>query len=398
MRVVVTVESRYARTPDGAVWTRHGPDQRFFARYRSAFDTVRVAARVTDVAAVGEDARRVDGDGIEVWPVPYYVGPGQFLLRRAAVGRAMRTAADTEDAVIVRAPSPIGALLAAARRHAGLPYAVEVTGDPFDVFAPGVVDHPLRPLLRWRQTAVLQHQCRAAAAVAYVTESYLQARYPASPAAVTAHYSSVELPPEAYVGEPRDEQRCRGARTLISVGSLEQRYKGIDTLIRALAVLADTGLAAQLLHVGDGRCRPQLEQLAAALGTTAHVRFVGTLSGSAAVRAVLDAADLFVMPSRTEGLPRALIEAMARGLPAVGTAVGGIPELLPRSDLVQPDDATGLARMIHDHLTDPARMAAASARNLAAARSYSAAELARRRDEFYRAVREATTDGRLVRR
>ncbi|GAB3976194.1 glycosyltransferase family 4 protein [Plantactinospora veratri] len=84
------------------------------------------------------------------------------------------------------------------------------------------------------------------------------------------------------------------------------------------------------MHLGDGRYRPRLERLATDLGVRRQVHFTGTISAATEVRRQLDAADLFVMPSRTEGLPKALIEAMARGLPAVATSVGGIPELLPR--------------------------------------------------------------------
>jgi glycosyltransferase involved in cell wall biosynthesis len=123
-----------------------------------------------------------------------------------------------------------------------------------------------------------------------------------------------------------------------------------------------------------------------------RVTLTGTLPAGDAVWRQLDAADLFVMPSRTEGLPKALIEAMARGLPAVGSAVGGIPELLAPEDLVPPDDVTALADAIRRLVTDPARMTAASARNLARAADFAETALAPRRDAFYRAVRAATRD------
>ncbi|MCA2214077.1 glycosyltransferase [Jidongwangia harbinensis] len=392
MRVVVATESRFTRTPDGAVWTREGPAASFFARYLAAFDEVRVVARVADTAIPDPGARRVDGPAVAVWPVPHYLGPRQYLRRRPAVVRAARAAAAPGDAVVVRAPSPLGALLAGARHATGRPYAVEVTGDPYDVFAPGVVRHPLRPVLRRHLTAALRRQCRDAAAVAYVTEGYLQRRYPAAPGARTAVYSSVDLAPDAYVRRPRGARTVPGPPTLVSVGSLEQPYKGVDTLLRALARLHATGTPARLVHVGDGRCRPGLERLAADLGLGGQVHFAGMLPAGEPVRRHLDAADLFVMPSRTEGLPRALIEAMARGLPAVGTTAGGIPELLPPGDLVPPGDDAALAWVVAGHLTSPRRAAAASARNLARARDFADHVLTARRDAFYRALRRATGD------
>jgi glycosyltransferase involved in cell wall biosynthesis len=89
------------------------------------------------------------------------------------------------------------------------------------------------------------------------------------------------------------------------------------------------------------------------------------------------------MPSRMEGLPRAMIEAMARALPCLGSTVGGIPELLSSEDLVAVGDAPGLAKKIHEVLADPARMSRMSARNLEKAREYAEAP-GERRLAFYR--------------
>ncbi|MEQ4302989.1 glycosyltransferase [Plantactinospora sp. B6F1] len=390
MRVVVTDETRFLRTPDGAVWTQGGLTYQLWTRYLSAFDSLRIVARAMDVATAPDGAERVDGPAVELWPVPYYLGPRQYLRRLTRIRRAVRAAAAPADAVLLRVPSPIGSLLAAERDRHGLPYALEVIADPYDVFAPGVLRHPLRPLFRRRYTAQLRHQCAAAIGAAYVTDAYLQARYPTRMSATAASIPEGHFPASAYVDRPRTVERTRGAATLISVGSLEQMYKGIDTLVEALARLTTTDPPVRLVHVGDGRCLPRLQQLAARLGVADRVVFTGTLSAGEAVRDQLDAADLFVLPSRTEGLPRALIEAMARGLPAIGSTVGGIPELLPADYLVTPGDVPGLAALIRRLLADPERLADASARNLARARDYSGEVTGRRRATYYAEVRAAT--------
>ena len=72
------------------------------------------------------------------------------------------------------------------------------------------------------------------------------------------------------------------------------------------------GLNIELVFVGSGGYQPQLEAQAVALGIGTRVQFCGQLVSADAVRAELDRADLFVLPSRQEGLPRAMIEAMAR--------------------------------------------------------------------------------------
>jgi phosphatidylinositol alpha-1,6-mannosyltransferase len=389
VRVVATAEARFSRTPDGAVWTVGGPSYPFWTRYLSAFEQVRLVARVQDVGGSEAGATRVDGPQVEVWPVPYYVGLRQYLSIRRAVHRTVLDAADGADAAVLRVPSLISTLLANHLEKRVLPYALEVVGDPAEVFAPGALDHPLRPVLRYWYTTRLQQQCRRADAVSYVTQHSLQARYPARPDARVVNYSSISLPPDAYVPRPRQPTSLPEQITLVSVASLLRLYKGVDTLIEALPLLIARGLAVRLVHVGDGPFRSHLERLAARLRVAERVDFLGALPGGEPIWRQLDAADLFVLPSRTEGLPRALIEAMARGLPAVGTRVGGIPELLPDEDMVPPNDPPALADAIARILADPNQMAAKSERNLTRARDYSAEFLTPRREDFYRSLREA---------
>jgi glycosyltransferase involved in cell wall biosynthesis len=148
----------------------------------------------------------------------------------------------------------------------------------------------------------------------------------------------------------------------------------------------------ELVIVGDGRYRPTLEELARQLGVAARVRFRGLLPAGAAVQSELDAADVFVLPSRTEGLPRAMIEAMARGLPCIGSAVGGIPELLPIEAMVPAGDVNELAHAIRTLASNPEWMARMSARNVRIAREYEGTLLRDRRTMFLRRVRTVTRE------
>ena len=111
------------------------------------------------------------------------------------------------------------------------------------------------------------------------------------------------------------------------------------------------------------------------------------------MQSALGRADLFVLPSLTEGLPRALLEAMARGLAAVGTAVGGIPELLPPDCLVPPRNAAALARLVREVMTKPDTLEAMAQRNQAVARMYHERVQTPIRREFLIAVRDISADG-----
>ncbi|MDM9385232.1 glycosyltransferase family 4 protein [Chlorogloeopsis sp. ULAP01] len=390
MNVVVILEHRFDRTPDGAVWTQTTFAHQFWKRYLEVFDSVRVVARVREVPLIPVGSKRADGEGVSFAAVPYYVGPWQYLQRSHQVKIAAQNAVNVNDAVILRVGSTIANCVQPLLDKTGHPYGVEVVADPYDVFASGSIKHPLRPLFRWFFPRQLQHQCAGACAAAYVTKYALQRRYPPAKGAFSTHYSSVELPNTAFVAFAQSPKQEIHKFTLISVGTLAQLYKAPDILIKAVAVCVKEGLDLQLILIGDGKHRPELEMLAKNLGLEKRVYFRGQLPAGDAVRAELDRADLFVLPSYQEGLPRAMIEAMARSLPCIGSTVGGIPELLPPEDMVPPGDVTALAKKIQEVITNPKRMASMSARNLEKAKEYTDEILHAKRIAFYRYVREQT--------
>ena len=368
MRLVVTTEYRFYRTPDGSYWTTSVFARPSWTRYLDAFEQLRVVARVCAVEEPPPKAVRSDGENVEFCPVPYYVGPGQFLWRAPQVYSMMKQAIAEDDAVIMRLGSLIATLAESLLHRRQHPYGVEVVGDPYEVYAPGGVQHPLRPLFRWWFTRAQKRQCWNAAGAAYVTQNALQKRYPCrasqvsisdveisessiigTPRVFQPHYPSVERTSAAYSNGTREACGCFVARVrLILVGSLEQYYKAPDVIMAALAQLVKAGYDLELVIVGDGKYRKDLQNLAQRLGVSERVSFRGMLPAGQAVRDELDAADLFVLPSRTEGLPRAMIEAMARGLPCIGSTVGGIPELLPPEDMVPPGDVSALAEKIRE--------------------------------------------------
>ena len=168
-------------------------------------------------------------------------------------------------------------------------------------------------------------------------------------------------------------------------------------MIDAVSLCIRTGLDIHLIVVGDGRYRPYLEARCKKRGIEDRTHFLGQLPAGEPVYAQLDRADLFVLASRVDGLPRALLEAMARGLPCIGTNVGGIPELLPPEDLVPPNDAKALAAKIREILGDPQRMAQMSLRNFQKAQEYREEVLQARRRAFYQTVKEIAVEWQLRR-
>ncbi len=387
MNVVVTLEHRFNRTPDGKVWTQTTFPYSFWMRYLQVFDSVRVVARVQDVPNVPSDWKQADGEQVSFAAIPYYIGPWQYLLKARQVRTSARNAVKPNDAVILRVSSTIASSIQSMLYQVGRPYAVEVVADPYDVFAPGSIRHPLRSFFRWLSPRRLRQYCSQAAAAAYVTKYALQERYPCPNFSLGV--SDVDLPERMLVSSSR-LPRQEGIFNLIFVGTMAQLYKAPDVLIDAVAACVQEGLDLKLTLLGDGKHRAELEARARALGLRKRISFLGQLSGGDAVIAQLDQADLFVLPSHQEGLPRAMVEAMARALPCIGSTVGGIPELLASEDMVPPGNIFALASKISEVLTDKERMARMSARNLQKSSEYRDEVLQKQRVEFYQYVREIT--------
>ena len=383
-QVVVATEAKFTRGPDGVIRSdTGGRGYPFWTRYLAVFDRVVVLARV--VEATHNGGHPVCGPGVDVRMVVGYSGLRELVpaLRRVRA-QVRAVCAEPDSAYIARLPGIVGGLMILQLRRSHVPFALEVLGDPYEVFGSDILPAPVTSLMQVLSLRQMRRQCGHAGAVAYVTRSTLQQRYPASSNAVTTHYSSVDLPEAAFVTDPAPASQS--VPVIITVGTQAQMYKGHDVLIEAVGLMRDRGNRADLRLIGDGRHRRTLEELSDRLRLNDRVTFVGQLASGAAIRAELDQSDLFVHPSRTEGLPRALLEAMARGMPCVASNVGGIPELLPEEDMVPPDQPSALADKLEAVLAEPNRLQAMAVRNLTEARTYSEPTLALRRAAFYQAV------------
>lgn len=158
--------------------------------------------------------------------------------------------------------------------------------------------------------------------------------------------------PSGVAFVPQDAGPSASTHDLIFVGRLEP-VKGLDILLSALAQLRSQGHCPSLLIVGGGRQGGFLKRLAHRLSVSSQVTFLGYRPD---VSRFLRSASIFVLPSRTEGLPISLLEAMAMGKAIVAAAVGGVNDVLENGKdalLVPPEDPLALAQAIMSLLDNP---------------------------------------------
>jgi len=170
------------------------------------------------------------------------------------------------------------------------------------------------------------------------------------------------LPDVQLIPNGVDITRFESTHADTSIGEREQvvvcvsklRYeKGIDVLLQAWQLVHQQAPQARLIIVGSGYLQPQLECMAHALGIAASVEFAGLQSD---VPAQLHRGSLAVLPSRWEGMPNALLEAMACGLPCVATRVSGSEDIIQHGVnglLVEPEDYQGMALALLTLVRDP---------------------------------------------
>lgn len=173
---------------------------------------------------------------------------------------------------------------------------------------------------------------------------------------------------------------------LIVVGRLV-RQKGVDVILRAMARMT---APSTLTVVGDGPARAELTAQAAAAGLAGRTVFTGWLP-RAALPDAYRAADVMVFPSRDEGMPNVVLEAMASGLPVAGTDIPGTREAVVHGEtgfLAAVDDVAAIADALDGLAADPARRSAmAAAARARAVREYSWRTTARRYVGFFAGAR-----------
>ena len=394
LKALITLEDHLWRSSDGCI-RGHGPTgYSIWSELLDSFEQVVLLARVGNRHAVNSDLNAVEGAAVSVHGLPDYFGPWQYLRTLPSLRSRVREAVAQCDTYLIRVPGLIGRLAWQEVRRLRTPYAAEVMSDPWDTMGSGSMPTLFRPLYREIAARNLRMICQNAVATLYWSSGIMRKRYPSADDADTCvapriflngGYASPERLLDRYqVMDPGSQRVWR----IGFIGSFAQLYKGSDTLLRALAFCLGRGARLEASFAGEGRYRENMESLARDLSLERNVSFLGQLGFGEPVCDFLDSIDLFVMPSRAEGLPRALVEAMARGCPCIGSDIGGIPELLVTEDLVPPNDHKALARKIMEVIADPQRMKAMSERNLARAKQFDPEALRDVRRAFYQCVRE----------
>ena len=170
---------------------------------------------------------------------------------------------------------------------------------------------------------------------------------------------------------------------VVYVASL-QHFKGHADLLTAIDILRDEGLRPHVRLIGDGPHEAEIRRDLTKRDLQSQVALEGWLPREEVEEAVLSATCV-VLASRTEGMPRSVLEALSLGTPTYASAVGGVSEVLPADQSFAPGDCQALADLLRWHLTDPQRRASVAAASEEAGRAASRRR-ARSREQWQEAL------------
>ncbi|BDZ84427.1 hypothetical protein Lac2_25610 [Claveliimonas bilis] len=391
MKVLVVADGHYYIDKEKKVYVESVFDYSFYARYLSAFDEVYAIVRAESVDEQPKDTKIASGDHVHFLPIPPTRGAKEYALNYLKTRKIVKKYIRDFELAIFRMPGAIANLVSSVYMKTGKKFAIEVVVDPWEYFAKGTVQGISRPFVRLFWTESLKRICQKAVGVSYVTQKYLQKKYPCmahegKDGYFTAAYSSVELPDNQF-GQSRVYKKKDKYIISHVVNAFTGYGKGHVPLMNAAKIVIDQGYNIEIWFVGDGPLKEDFIHYSEKIGIADNVKFLGRMPSGADVRKKIKKSDVFVFPTRAEGLPRVVLEAMAEGLPVISSPVCGIPEILPRECLISYDDYDGYAEAIIRLIKNPDLMTRYSVRNIDVAKEYKSSILNVRRQVFYLKLR-----------
>ena len=241
------------------------------------------------------------------------------------------------DLVITKIPSVIGYMAIDLANKNSTPVLTEVMACAWDT----MWNHSLRgKLVAPLMLMLCKHFAKKSNYLIYVTKEHLQKKYPSRGKSI--HCSNVEI-----VNFPSDRRTINKTNRvdLSTVAAVDVKFKGQEYVIKILQKLNKESGLKYHYNIAGGGDPSRLLSIAKKYNVANFVHYHGILSRNEVLN-LLDKTDIYIQPSKAEGLPRALIEAMSRGCACIGTYAGGTPELLSKEYLYHPTDTKTLHKII----------------------------------------------------
>lgn len=337
---------------EGKLYTKLAFPYTYWKDYLSFFDEVTVVARVKKVSEFTPDMVRVDGEHVKYEALPYYHGPKQFIVMFFPLLIKIFKVSLKYNHFLLRSGNSTNILwffLVLIRK----PYLREYPGNIKEGMVGVVGDKLWVRLLATVLDNLAKVQSKYSKSNSFVS-NYCKELYGSNrPSYVFSSFKASEIKVQ------KTSYASSGFFKLVSLGRLEGE-KGHALLLEAIHKNKyKTNIELHL--IGDGAQAKQLKIYAKKYNI--NCIFYGSLTDRNRIFDILLNSDIFIIPSLTEGMPRALLEAMTIGLPCIGTNVGGIPEVIENFYLYDPENFEELNHLIIKLYDKPEARESAGIRN-----------------------------------
>lgn len=337
---------------DGKGFDTYGPYARYVLEFAQHFEHVTVFAPTTDQPTYFSGCP-LEAPNVTVVPLPWFTTHAQAYRRSVSIVRAFRSHCDDLDVINCRGTAPLGYALWWLTRKRRVPFLYHFSSDPFEVIAKSPAYRGVYGLF-----------ARTAYGAEFAMQKFIMRRnysftdgeaIAARLRRFTPHVEPIILSSLRSEDYFQCDDRCVSSPVrVLYVGYLRQG-KGLDDLVEAIALLRKAGRPVELDLAGEGELREPLTQQAQRLGIQDAVHFRGYVVMGEALNRIYNEADMFALPSLSEGSPRVVLEALGHSLPVVATDVGNIAEQLDygRRGVLTPQRdpvalAASLARVMDD--------------------------------------------------
>lgn len=360
----------------------------FWEKYLDVFDGIDILAEEVKSYLDNGTLSQITDPRISVEILERNTAPNE-IVNDFKIKRTLRNYIEKADAILIKPASRKGMMAIKIAKKLNKPYMIEMTGDL------KLTLQNNHNLLKKIYGGILHKQVLSAIKDCpfglYVTESYLQKVYPIK--GKQCGCTDTVLP---YISEGVLKKRIKKIESMSEgsdmkigmVASYHDSRKGIDTAIKALANLKEKNITLHILGLGTQEDRDKWYEFAKQYSVDDRLFFDPSVSGVENVLLWNDEMDICILPSRSEGLPRCIVESISRGCPNIVSNVCGMPELVGEHWIHEIDDYEKLASLIEELLLDKDLLKKVANESFEHSKNYEFDVLKKKRNAFLSEFRE----------
>lgn len=370
----------------GVLYTSGNLNSELWNRYLAHFESISVIGRSKE----DTDTSRYNNAEKENVTFKLFTdvkGGSDYFKKRKKIEKKLVDEISKHDVIIMRFPATISVFAAQYCNKNDIPYIAEVVGCSWDAnWNYGGIAPKLIAPYSYNE---MKKAVKNAFAAIYVTRFFLQKRYPCD-SNIKEAASNVILKVIENKALPKrllKIEKGSGVFHVGIIGNIAVKYKGYDVLLKAVNKLPkEIKEKIKISFVGGGD-PTYLNSLIEKNNLNSEVNVIGKLKAGKEIFDFLDTLDLYLHPSKQEGLPRVVIEAMSRACPVLASSVAGTPELINEKYIHSPGDASKLSKDIERLIDNKEELKEMAKDNFENSKQYLFETLENRRYNFFKDIK-----------